>query len=175
MKAVRDRAEARWLPSRFRHATFKLLAYAILRRSKPRQQRGLVLIIDRDQSALEHYTLAAYGLATASCYVAAVLSIRYHAALVLIASLPLAALAIETPLYLHCLTASHKRAIALHTLLSWVLLTAAAAYFATWQNWVRIPARLFLVVLGINGASAFVLRLLRGRIAAAEAAYGVTP
>ena len=174
MRTVRDRADARWLPSRFRYAAFRLMAYVIARRVKPREQRGLVLVIDRDQSAIEHYGIAAFVLLTVSSYITAALSVRYHAAIILIAAVPLAALALELPLYLHALTFPGKHAIRFHSVFLWVLLTAAALYFATWQTWVRFPARAFLLVLGLNGVSALILRLLRGRIAALEAAYGVS-
>jgi hypothetical protein len=175
MRTVRDRADARWLPSRFRYAAFKLLAYLILRRTPPRIQRGLVLVVDRDQSALEHHTLAVYILLTVSCYAAAVVSLRYPAVIGVIASIPLAVLAVEAPLYIAGLIAPQKRHMAFQTFSIWVFLTAAAAYFATWKTWVRFPAWLFLLALAVNGAFAVVVRMLRGRIAEQEKIHGVTP
>lgn len=55
MTIIRDRADARWLPSRFNFAVFRLFAYLRLRAARPEPHPGLMLSKDRHQSAAENY------------------------------------------------------------------------------------------------------------------------
>src|SRR5687768_12212735 len=100
MRTVRDRPDARWLPSRFRYAISRLIAFALIRRSRPREAWGLVLVVDRDQSATEYYVISIWLLLTVSCYVGAVLSPVTNSVVAAIVAIPIASLIIEAPIYL---------------------------------------------------------------------------
>src|SRR4051794_21762234 len=71
-ETIRNRPEARWLPSRHRFALFRLYALLRLVSAKPEQTEAeLVLPIERDQSAHEQYAVALWIYVTAVAYVAA--------------------------------------------------------------------------------------------------------
>ena len=180
MKAVRDRAEARWLPSRFRYALFRLVAFGIIRRSRPKQACGLVLVIDRDQSASEYYLISLWLLLTVSCYVGATLSRVTNGVLAAVAAIPIASMLIETPIYLSgaampLLRAAgirQERSLRVASMMLYGLLILAAAYFALAESWVRYVAISFLVIIAANAIAAVVMWSLRQRIAELERTYG---
>lgn len=181
MRAVRDRAEARWLPSRFRYAIFRILAYVVLRKSRPKRKCGLVLVIDRDQSAWEYYLIAIWMLATVTCYTAAVLAPFTNRAIAATAALPVASIAIKFPLYIGGVTALALKAIGIgkddvrrvNSIFTYAVLIIAASYFVTVESWVHYVAISFLLIVAANGAAALILWLLRSRIAELEASYGL--
>jgi FtsH-binding integral membrane protein len=180
MKTVRDRADARWLPSRFRYALFRLAAFGIIRRSRPREASGLVLVIDRDQSASEYYVISVWLLLTVSCYVGACLSRITNGVVAAIAAIPLASLLIEA-VYLSgaampALMAAgirQERSLRVASMMLYGLLILAAAYFVLAESWVRYVAISFLVIVAVNAIAAVVVWSLRRRIADLERAYGV--
>lgn len=181
MKTVKDRAEARWLPSRFRYAIFRLFAYGMIRRSRPREVNGLVLVIDRDQSASEYYVISAWLLVTVTCYVGAVLSRVTSGTIAAIAALPVALLIIDLPIFLPGLVmpalraagVQQKHSLRVASILLYGLLTIAASYLVLEQSWVRYVAFSFFAILLVNAIAAVVVWSLRGRIADVERAYGV--
>ena len=181
MNAVRDRAEARWLPSRFRYAIFRLIALMMISRAKPKEARGLVLVIDRDQSAPEYYIISTWLLVTASCYVGALLSPLTTRAIAALAAVPVAAMVIKFPLYLGGLTAIGLRALgsrvedmrSTNSKLTYGMLMLASLWFIRNESWIRYVAVAFFVVLAVNALASIVVVLLRGRIAAVDRAYGV--
>ncbi len=181
MNTVKDRAEARWLPARFRYAIFRLFAYGMIRRSKPRQSSGLILVIDRDQSALECYVISAWLLVTVSCYVGAVLSHVTSDTIAALAALPVASMVIELPMYLAGIAMPALRAAGVRqqhslrvaSMILFGLLTIAASYLVLEESWVRYVALSFFAILTVNGAAAVAVWSLRGRIAKIESALGV--
>ena len=183
MRAVRDRAEARWLPSRFRYAIFRLIALVMIGRAKPKEARGLVLVIDRDQSAPEYYIISIWLLVTASCYVGALLSPLTTGAVAALAAVPVAAMVIKFPLYVGGVTAIGLRALgsrvqdvkSMNSKLTYSMLILVSLWFIRSESWIRYVAIAFFVVLAINALASIVVLLMRGRIAAVERAYGVVP
>ena len=182
MKTVRGRADALWLPSRFRYAIFRLIAFGVVRRNRPREAGGLVLVIDRDQSASEYYLISVWLLLTVSCYVGAGLSRVTNGVLAALAAIPIASLLIEAPIYLSgaampALRAAgirQERSLRVASMMLYGLLILTAAYFALTESWVRYVAISFLVIVAANGVAAVVVWLLRRRIAELENTYGVT-
>lgn len=180
MKTVRDRADARWLPSRFRYALFRLVAFGIIRRSRPKEAHGLVLVIDRDQSASEYYLISIWLLLTVSCYVGAGLSRVTNGVLAAVAAIPIASLIIEA-IYLsgaampglRAAGVRQERSLRVASMMLYGLLMLTAAYFTFAESWVRYVAISFFVVVMVNAVAAVVVWSLRRRIADLERAYGV--
>lgn len=182
MKTVRDRAEARWLPSRFRYALFRLVAFGIIRRSRPKEACGLVLVIDRDQSASEYYVISVWLLLTVSCYVGAGLSPVTNGVVAAIAAIPLASFLIEA-IYLSGAAAMsalgaggirQEHSLRVASMMFYGLLILTATYFVLAESWVRYVAISFLVIVAVNAIAAVVVWPLRRRIAELEKTYGVT-
>lgn len=181
MKTVKDRADARWLPSRFRYAIFRLLAYRMIRRRKPQATPGLVLVIDRDQSALEYYTITVWLMATVSCYIGAVLSRFTNVTIAALVAVPLASFVLTIPVYVTGLVMPLARAAGIRqeqslrvgSTVVFFLLTICAAYFALEQSWVRYVALSFFAILLVNGIAAVVVWSLRGRFVELDDQFGV--
>lgn len=174
MRIVRERTEARWLPSRHRYALARLVAFLMLRASRPGRRPGLILAIDRDQSTLENFTVGAWAVVTTTAYLAAPMRGAWK-----LAALPLAILALQLPLYLmgavllplfgRPLYAFNHR---INSTLLWVLLILASSYFATTAGVTRFVAYLFFAVVALNASAAVILFLMRGSVAAWEQRCG---
>lgn len=166
-----DRPDARWLPSRHRFALARLIGYLLLGRARHTGSFGhLIMLIDRDQSAMEMQFVALWIFATTACYIAAALPPALPLAIVL--AIPLAAVVLQLPVVLggSALRAligdgNHIRIVSVATM---VLLLLASSYVATTRSWARFAAWLFFAMLLLNGAAAVILWLLRGRVQAAE-------
>ena len=79
MTAYRDCPEARWFPSRYRFALPRLIAYVRSRfPTRPRTDVDhIMLTIDRDQTVGEQYPISVWMLTSGTCYVAAILPVRW--------------------------------------------------------------------------------------------------
>ena len=162
MKFVRGRADARWMPSRHHFALFRLFAFLRLRNAPPEPREGLVLVIDRDQTALEHNSVSLWIVLTVTCYLAATIFGRWPLPLALAVAFPLAPVAIHVPmLSLGFLTRGHRRVNAMSLMLVFI---AAAAYFARHESWARFAAWQFLALVALNAGAAAVVFMLRSRI-----------
>lgn len=164
MKVVRDRADARWLPSRHHFALFRLVAFLRMRSAKPEPRPGLVLVVDRGQTAIEHHGISLWIMLTVTCYVAATLFATWPVVLALPVAFVVAAFAIEVPVVLGGLVLP-SRANAVQVML---VLLAAAAYFATQRTWARFAAWQFLALVALNAVAALIVFLLREPIARLE-------
>lgn len=175
MRSIRDCAEARWLPSRFRYALFRLFAYVKLRQARPEPRPGLLLVVDRDQNPIESSALSLWVLLTLSAWVTYELMRLVPAAAAVVLAPLAAAVLIELPLFVICLPLA-RLGVRMDPQASSVvflsLLTVAAGWYALVPAWVRFVSWQFLAGLGLNGAAALVAFALRRRIAAAEAQYG---
>lgn len=183
MKLIRDRAEARWLPSRHHLALFRLAAYLRLRRAAPRLQPGLFLAIDRDQTVAEVYTVSLAMLTLSSCFVGAALhSILPLAAAVIIAPV-LSVTLMQVVMITAGLTATTLRRVlrhpptednrSLNDVFLWLFLIASAGYFAQKPSSMLLQWLAFTILAAVvlNAVAAIVLRILRHRIQAAEQEY----
>jgi len=172
VNVVRDRPEARWLPSRHHFALARLIAYAKLRgaRESTKKTEHLVLAIDRDQTAAEMNGAAIWVFITTVCYIAAALPLIWPAAIVV--AIPIAAIALQLPTVvigpIVRMLIGDGDHIKIISVIAMSLLVIASSYFAVSSSWARYVAWFFFAVLVINGTAAIVVWLLRGGIRAAE-------
>ena len=160
MNVVKDRPAAKWLPSRHRYALARLIAYVALLAARPKAPDvdHIILTIDRDQSNVEHYTIALWYLVTVTCFLGAVIPP--------ILALPLVLIVIQIPIYAFGLPFNDRRAVSAGYILCGA---AAAAYFAMQPTWLRFVAYGYFGVLALNAVAFVVMGLLRGRVREAEA------
>lgn len=187
MRVVRNRADARWFPSRHNFALFRLAAYLRLRGARPEHRDG-IFVIDRHQSATETWLVMSWVTLTFACYLTATLFVDWHIALALPVSLPLAIVLLEVPAILSALTIaplfhSLSRAIArdrvngfrVNGVVIMLLFSAASVYFALHPTWIRFVAWQFLALLALNAVAAVIAFPLRHSIARLEAEVGGVP
>jgi hypothetical protein len=181
LKIERPQAGAPWIPSRRRHALFRLAASIQLLRTAVAcpVDETKVLAIDRDQSAAETYAVATLVCFTLTCFLAEALSSRMHVVAALILSVPLAVIAINAAVVgvglliaplLHTLGVPRgPHNVHLNSAIMLLPLGLAASYLALSPTWVRVPAWIFLGCLVANGIAAIVFFILRNRVREAEA------
>jgi hypothetical protein len=183
VRVVRNRADARWFPSRHNFALFRLAAYLRLRRARPEHRDG-IFVIDRHQSATETWLVMSWVTLTFACYLATTLFDDWHIAPALLVSLPLAVVLLEVPAILSALTiAPLFRSIAgdrvngfrVNGVVLMLLFSAVSAYFAQHPTWIRFVAWQFLVLLALNAIAAVIAFPLRHSMARLEAEVGGMP
>lgn len=177
MHAVCERDDARWLPSRHHRALFQLFAFLRLRFAKPAIKPGVLLLIDRDQSQFENYTISLWFTATLTCFIAAAFFGSWPVGLALLAAFPLAVIIPQVTLVTLALVVaplwarvSHDRIfpVSVGTML---LVLVPTAYYATARTWVRFVAWHVIVLLALNALAAVIVFFLRAPIRRLEAAY----
>lgn len=172
MNAVRDREDARWLPSRHHFALFRLLAFIRLRVARPQPRAGLVLIIDRDQSALENHAVASWIVLTLAGYLAAGALASWPLPVAIPAALLFAGAIVQVMVVggglLVFLFPNRIRA---NSILFMTIMLILAAYYARQDSWSRFVAWQFLAFVALNAIAAPIVYLLRGPIARLEAAF----
>ena len=172
MNIVRDRPEARRLPSRHRFALARLIAYAKLRRAREgvKKTEHLILSIDRDQTAAEMNSAAIWVFITTVCYIAAALPLIWPAAILV--AIPIAAMVLQFPTVvigpIVRMLIGDGDHIKIISVIAMSLLVIASSYFAVTSSWARYVAWFFFAVLIVNGAASMVVWTLRGPIRAAE-------
>lgn len=170
MKMVRERADARWLPSRHRFALFRLFAWTRFRSSGPKPQAGLVLGIDRDQSAIESYTVAAWTMVSGTCFAFELLDrVLISPAAAVLAPFVAAAilqLFVVAPGFVKGWR--HRDNTGPNSFVTMTAIAVMAIYLAQSDRWVRVVAWLFLGSLAMNAIASLIARLLRRRFAADE-------
>jgi hypothetical protein len=159
VRIVRDREDARWLPSRFHFALFRLFAFARMLATQPRERRGVMLVIDRDQSEIEHYTVALWVVLTVACLFAAIMPVAV--------AIVIAPFALQIPLYIS------GRGIRFNSILLMTLIAIPAAYLAAKPLWVRYAAWQFLAMIALNALAALIMLTLRGAVRKMEERCGL--
>jgi hypothetical protein len=159
VRIVRDREDARWLPSRFHFALFRLFAFARMLVTRPHERRGIMLVIDRDQSEIEQYTVAIWMVLTVSCLFAAIMP--FALAIVVVP------FALQIPLYIS------GRGIRFNSILLMTLIAIPAAYLATTPVWPRYAAWQFFAMIALNGLAALIMLALRGKAREMEERCGL--
>ena len=185
MKVIRDKPAARWFPSRRRFGLSRLIAFAALRRhwARPQLQSALeggnsphiVLVVDRDQDAMEIYSVAILRFAVTTCFVASFLPMPVPLAILLAVLLdPVLTL---IPCFLGGLLMSRWAAWRKRDTGNFqsengaVLMTLAiaASVGLVWRNgWARPVGALFLVIVMINALASIAVRILMTAIARLE-------
>ena len=172
MRIVRGRADARWLPSRFNFALFRLYAFLRMKTAKA-EPADVSLVLDRNQNPLESAVLSTWTTATLACYAAGTLFEAWPLPLALLAGVPVAITCLEIPIVLVGLLLRHRENnIPLNSFVLMSLLVAAAVYFVRAQSWIRFAAWQFLGAVALNAIAAVIIFLLRGEIAEMEDAVG---
>jgi hypothetical protein len=173
VKFIRDREDARFLPSRHHFAIFRLVAWVkLLATPAARPRPGLALVVDRDQSAIEHH-LAGWAFFLTTCaYMNAALSDRWNPLVAAILAIAMALVVVEIPMFalgalLTAIKPGGRRAGAT-SIATFLPLLLASVYYATKPGWPRLLAWSVLVVVAANLFAASVLWLLRDRVRDAE-------
>ena len=183
MRVVRNRADARWFPSRHNFALFRLAAYLRLRRARPEQRDG-IFVIDRHQSTAETWLVMSWVTLTFACYLAMTLFVDWHIALALPVSLPLAVVLLEVPAIVsaltiaplfHTIAGDRMNGFRVNGVVIMILFSAASVYFALHPTWIRFVAWQFLALLALNAIAAVIAFPLRHSIARLEAQVGGVP
>jgi hypothetical protein len=159
VRIVRDREDARWLPSRFHFALFRLFAFARMLATRPRERPGMMLVIDRDQSEIEHYTVAIWIVLTVSCLFAVIMPFALAVVIV--------PFALQIPLYIS------GRGIRFNSILTMALIAIPAAYLATKPGWHRYAAWQFFAMIALNALAALIMLALRGKVRKMEERCGL--
>jgi hypothetical protein len=164
VKVVRDRPEARLLPSRNRLAAFRLIAFVRATVSRPRGgQRRSIVVLDRDQSTFENYTVSVVVLGVWSAY------FSYLVPLLAAVSPLVMGIVLQVPIYVTGLLLPKGRENhRVQSRVMFALLIAASLWFATRVPWVRFVADGFLLLVAVNAIAALILLPLRGRVSELE-------
>ena len=170
MKIVRDRADAYWLPQRFRFAVFCLFAYAMFRWTGRRDRSGVVLGIDRDQSAIEHYTVAIWVAVASTLFAYGALAkvvVRPLAVVLapLVSTILLQVMVVWGGVLPRNWRWNHR--VDFNSFLTLFALVMSALYFATQEGWIRFVAWSVIGVVFINALAAMILAVLKTSILAA--------
>ena len=172
MRVVRGRADARWLPSRFRYSLFRVFAYMRMRAAKP-ELRDVSLMIDPDQNNLESHLVGIWATLTLACFAVGSLLASWPLPLAIPVAILIAITCLEIPIVIVGLLRKRENNIGLNSVLLMSLLIAAALYFARAQQlWMRIAAWQFLGGVTLNALAAPFAFLLRDSIAKMENAVG---
>jgi ABC-type multidrug transport system fused ATPase/permease subunit len=167
VRVIRDRDEARWLPSRHHFALAKLIAMIVMKpASRAESSIKLIYAIDRDQSMVENYAVAMWLYVTGAAYLMAA---THPAAWILMPWL--AGFLIHAPCFLigwiaGLFDAEDNRK--LNGVLTMGMMLIASSYFATTTSPVRFIAWFFLSIMALNAIAAVVMWMLRGTAAAME-------
>ena len=159
MRVIRDRDEARWLPSRHHFALAKLIAMIVM---KP----AINYAIDRDQSTLENYAISIWLYITGTAYLMAA---THPLAWIIVPWI--AGFLIHAPCFLigwiAGLFGGHDNR-KLNGVLTMGMMLIASSHFAMTTSPVRFIAWFFLGVVALNAIAAVVMWMLRGTAAAME-------
>jgi hypothetical protein len=124
--------------------------------------------IDRDQSTLEAFTVAALVVLTTAANVAAVLPFRLWLSLPI--ALILAPWLLQVPLYVAGIPFGNPK---LTSVFIFTVVVIASSRLGTMQTPLRFMAWLFFAVLALNAVAWVVVRLLGRRLEALEQECGV--
>lgn len=185
MKVVRDRRDARWLPSRFHFALFRLLAYSRLRFAAPEREPGVVMAIQKDQSAIEAFLVALSVLIVLTSFAASLLAVHLSPAAAWAIAIPatgafiligaVIAAAVFTPILRRLTGLSSEKSIAVNSAILMLMVIAAATLMATGDSPVRYVGIGFLSLVAVNALASVAVLAMDGRFAEAEERFGVEP
>lgn len=161
MRIVRGRAEARWLPSRFNFALFRLFAYVRLRTSRPQPQAGLMLSVERYQSAAENNIVCVAMVLVVASFFESIL-----------AGIPAAIIALQAAIVLSrpIIRPFWRRDDSTVEPGSKLILLAVVG-IAIWFARSRVVPRLFLAIVALNMLAAAIMFALRRRVGELERSF----
>lgn len=182
MIAVRDQPGARWLPSRFHTASFRLIALiaSTVRRREP-EHRGIVLVIDRHQNAFENHAMALLVVVLSASFAGMHMAQALRPAVAAILALPVAAILLQviivgSGLVFAPIARLFGRSIR-HggpaAYITFVMLSVYSIYYMRSPLWIRYVARAFIAAVAVNAGAAVIMWLLRRRVIRLEQQYGI--
>lgn len=183
MNAVRDRADARWLPSRFDFALFRLFAYFRLRTMKPEPQAGLVLAIDRHQSTIENCLISIWVWVVISAFLASIISPTLPLGAACVIALPAAGALVSVeivvvgmaiPVVRKVLRLSDQSDVGVNSVLVGAMAVASAVLLTMGSSPLRYIGAAYLVLLATNVVASIAVFLMKSRFAALERGYGLS-
>lgn len=182
MTFIRDHAEARWLPSRSHFAAFRLLSFIRFPREHLKTSVGTAYVVDRDQNAVEHFSVALLVLAVTVCYLSSFFSRWLNREAAAAAGLLLSPAVVELPfltlgfivlpIWRRIRGSADRNNIRANSLVTMGLLFATSAWFAMHTGWTRIIAFTVLSLFFANAICAVVAWFLRGRFKELEGRCG---
>ncbi len=183
MNIVRDCPAARSLPSRRHFALARLISLLRFRTKDsgaPMTFDRLALTIDRDQDAVEIYTVAAWFFVTAAWYVAVLLPLRIAFAVPV--SIVITPIILELPTYitgavlvpLWNVVAGTKieNNQKLNSVTLMTLMAVASSYFGAMASPARYVAWFFFAVLVVNATAWVLMASLQGQVREMERRCG---
>ncbi len=185
MKVVHDRADARWLPSRFHLALFRLLAFFRLKTSRPQPHPGLALAIERHQDAAENYLDGACTFIVIAAYVTSLLISVLPVATASLIAVPATALYFSgqtvfvgfviAPIVRRFTRTNDGYGIAINSAIFLIVTIACATLLAVSISPLRYVGFAYLVLVAANAVAAVIVFLMQRPIENAERSYGVEP
>lgn len=185
MRSVRDRAEARWLPSRFDFALFRLFAYIRLKRSRPEPKPGLVLAIQRHQGAIEAYLICILVFVVLASFVASLLATMMPFGAACALALPVAAVyinaqivftgAIIAPIVRKIIRTDREIGIVVNATLWTIVIVGAACLLAVSESPLRHVGTFFLAAIAANAIASLIVFSMQRSFVELERRYGVEP
>ena len=183
MRVIRDRGDARWLPSRFHFALFRLLAYIRLQMAKPEPRPGVVLALQRDQNPFETFFLTASVLAVGTAFTATLLDERMSLpAAILVAFMATAAFMqvmivavglIVLSVLRRASPAAGEKRLAMTSAIQMLITIAIATLLAMDDSPLRHVGTVFLAGVAANAIAALIVLAMARPIADAERRFGV--
>ena len=161
MKMVRDCPQAKWFPSRHRFALFRLLALIRLRLSEPPKMDvdHLLLAIDPDQSAAEHYIITLWIIITLTCYFASM--VAWPIAFLIAATVIQAGIVVGGLVVRGATSEIHSKR---NSFFLMTAIVATSVYFAMQTLPARYVAWFFLAMVSLNALAWLILRILRNTV-----------
>lgn len=183
MRAVRDRAEARWIPSRFDFALFRLFAYARLKASQPQPKAGLVLAIERHQSAVENYLISLCVWVVISAFLASIIAGIVPLSAAWLIALPATGVLVSVeivvmgmavdPLVRKLLRLSDQAGVDVNSAVTGFFAIACAVLLMTSSSPLRHIGTAYLALLAANVVASAVVFVMHRKIADLERGYGL--
>ena len=183
MNAVRDRADARWLPSRFDFALFRLFAYFRLRTTKPEPQPGVVLAIERHQSAIENYLIAICVWVVIAAFLASTMASTLPLGAACLVALPATGVLVSveivvmgvafTPLVRKLLRLPDQAGVAINSVVMGAVALTCAALLMTGSSPLRHIGTAYVILLAANVLASPIVFLMQRRIAELERGHGL--
>ncbi len=185
MNVVRDRADGRWLPSRFDFALFRLFAYFRLKTIRPEHTPGLALSIHPHPSPIANYLISFCVLVVIAAFLASIIATTLPLGAACLLALPatVALVTVQivvmgsviTPLVRKVTGMGSAACIAMNSVLMSAIAVAAAALLAVGVSPLRHVGTAYLLLLAANAVASVVVFLMQRPIADLERRYGVEP
>ena len=183
MNVVRDRADARWLPSRFDFALFRLFAWFRLKTTPPQEQKGLVLSIERHQSAIENYLVAICVWFVIAAFLASIFAATLPLGAACLIALPATGVLVSVeivvmgtvivPLIRKLTGISGQAGIAVNSVITSAIALTVAAFLAVSSSPLRFIGDVYLILVAANALASIVVFFMQQQFDDLERRYGV--